>query len=361
MVFMSKKAQKDARKRRALKKRKMEAEGTINNGSGIEKEKKKEEEEEEVTTGDGGDGKTIMIRIPSGLSGKEIRKFRKVERRKARASGKELDIIFVNADGTPSNDNNNNGEGTTTKESATESGQDQEGADVAPPKKKKRTFPRINELIQAEKMKLQLDKENAKREKELNSIPVDIKSQYVALDCEMVGIGVGGKHSALARVSIVDFDGNVVLDSFVKVPGRVTDFRTHVSGVRAKDIKTTAGAMDAKEIRTVVSKILKDKILVGHALRNDFQALMMDHPKEMVRDTARYTPLMRATGKHGGKLKSRKLRDLVKENLNMDIQVEGEAHDSTDDARAAMELYKHFRTSWEKEIEKKSSSNNKKK
>ena len=40
------------------------------------------------------------------------------------------------------------------------------------------------------------------------------KSKYVALDCEMVGVGLDGKRSMLARCSIVDFDGEVLLDCF---------------------------------------------------------------------------------------------------------------------------------------------------
>lgn len=36
------------------------------------------------------------------------------------------------------------------------------------------------------------------------------KSQYVALDCEMVGVGPGGCRSALARCCLVDWDGNIM-------------------------------------------------------------------------------------------------------------------------------------------------------
>jgi RNA exonuclease 4 len=53
----------------------------------------------------------------------------------------------------------------------------------------------------------------------------------------MVGVGSGGKKSVLARVTITDWDGLVLLDTHVKVKERITDFRTYVSGVRAKDVK----------------------------------------------------------------------------------------------------------------------------
>jgi len=52
----------------------------------------------------------------------------------------------------------------------------------------------------------------------------------------MVGVGEDGVESALARVSIVNFHGHLVLDKFVKPNEKVTDFRTHVSGIRPVDI-----------------------------------------------------------------------------------------------------------------------------
>ena len=42
-----------------------------------------------------------------------------------------------------------------------------------------------------------------------------------------------------------------------------------------------------------MANILKDKVLVGHALKNDLDVLMLSHPRTMIRDTARYRPYMR--------------------------------------------------------------------
>jgi inhibitor of KinA sporulation pathway (predicted exonuclease) len=41
---------------------------------------------------------------------------------------------------------------------------------------------------------------------------------------------------------------------------------------------------------------------------------------------------------------------LVYEQLGTKIQEEGKAHDSVDDARASMELFKVVRAKWEKEL-----------
>jgi hypothetical protein len=44
--------------------------------------------------------------------------------------------------------------------------------------------------------------------------------------------GEDGGKSVLARVSIVDYHGNVIIDSFVAPQEKVTDLRTWVSGIR---------------------------------------------------------------------------------------------------------------------------------
>ena len=52
--------------------------------------------------------------------------------------------------------------------------------------------------------------------------------EFVAMDCEMVGVGRGGKRSVLARCSIVDFEGKTLYDHFVKPLEKVST-SCHVS------------------------------------------------------------------------------------------------------------------------------------
>jgi RNA exonuclease 4 len=52
----------------------------------------------------------------------------------------------------------------------------------------------------------------------------------------MVGVGPEGEESALARVSLVNYNGAVLMDDFVKPQERVTDFRTSVSGITPKHL-----------------------------------------------------------------------------------------------------------------------------
>ena len=47
-------------------------------------------------------------------------------------------------------------------------------------------------------------------------------TKYIAMDCEMVGCGADGKRSVLARVSLVNYFGDVLYDKHVKVVERVT-------------------------------------------------------------------------------------------------------------------------------------------
>ena len=96
------------------------------------------------------------------------------------------------------------------------------------------------------------------------------KSNYLAIDCEMVGIGPSGYTSRLARVSIVNYDGEIVYDTHVKVDEPVTDYRTFVSGITAEDLQSES-AVTFDEAQSQVMSLIQDKILVGHGLKNDFK------------------------------------------------------------------------------------------
>ncbi|KAI8338804.1 RNA exonuclease 4 [Choanephora cucurbitarum] len=162
--------------------------------------------------------------------------------------------------------------------------------------------------------------------------------KYVAIDCEMVGVGPAGKDSALARVSIVNYNGAVLLDAYVKPQEKVTDYRTHVSGIEAHHLED---ALSFKEAQFRVEAIIRNRILVGHAVHNDLQALILSHPALLIRDTSRYKPFRQlAKGRTPG------LKMLVKEILGVTIQ--SGSHSSVEDARFTIQLYKAVKAEWEK-------------
>ena len=51
------------------------------------------------------------------------------------------------------------------------------------------------------------------------------------------------RHLQNFRVSIVNYNGVVIYDKYVKPEGRVTDFRTWVSGVRPENLLEKNGAI----------------------------------------------------------------------------------------------------------------------
>lgn len=161
--------------------------------------------------------------------------------------------------------------------------------------------------------------------------------RYISLDCEFVGLGPEGSESAVARISIVNYFGVVLFDSFVKPQGKVTDFRTWVSGIESFHLKD---AIDFKKAQEITGNLLKGKILVGHAIKNDLDMLYLSHPKSMIRDTSKFKKFREIAG---GKAPS--LKKLAKEFLEIDIQIG--KHSSVEDARATMLLFRLFR----KEIE----------
>ncbi|NXU86201.1 REXO4 exonuclease, partial [Xiphorhynchus elegans] len=112
-------------------------------------------------------------------------------------------------------------------------------------------------------------------------------TKAVAMDCEMVGVGPKGEDSIVARVSIVNQFGKCIYDKYVKPTEKVTDYRTAVSGIRPQNVN--AGE-DFKTVQKEVADILKGRILVGHALKNDLKVLFLDHPQKKIRDTQRYKP-----------------------------------------------------------------------
>jgi len=176
------------------------------------------------------------------------------------------------------------------------------------------------------------------------------KLQHVAIDCEMVGTGSDGLISALARVSLVDWYGQSIFDTYVQVSETVTDYRTFVSGITHQNVESDE-AISFEECRKTILDLIKGRIVVGHGLKNDFRVLKIDHPWYAIRDSARYEPLMKCDQSYPGILLPRKLKELASVYAQMNIQIEGKQHCSVEDATAAMMVFRAKKSKWEKSIE----------
>ncbi|KAH9473634.1 hypothetical protein Pst134EA_000716 [Puccinia striiformis f. sp. tritici] len=173
-------------------------------------------------------------------------------------------------------------------------------------------------------------------------------SKHVAIDCEMVGLGPRGSISTLARVSIVDFNGNLILDRYVNPGQPVTDYRTFVSGIKPHHL---AQAGSFRKVTQEVARLIDNKILIGHAVHHDLSALSLHHPQELIRDTSTYTPLWLIANTK----RSPSLKNLARLLLNLHIQKQ--SHCSIDDAKATMAIYRTQQSNWEKNLNKKKKSN----
>ncbi|XXG80757.1 hypothetical protein AAC387_Pa09g1546 [Persea americana] len=174
-----------------------------------------------------------------------------------------------------------------------------------------------------------------------NEIP-----KVVALDCEMVGGGSDGSLDLCARVCIIDEDENIIFHSYVIPQIPVTNYRFEVTGVTEENLKD---AMPLKLVQEKVQEILfngesiwkirleggRARILVGHNLEHDLCCLRLNYPDHLIRDTAKYQPLMKTN------LISHSLKYLTQTYLGYDIQ--SGFHDPYEDSVAAVRLYKRMR------------------
>ena len=168
---------------------------------------------------------------------------------------------------------------------------------------------------------------------QMDSLLTDV----VSVDCEMVGCGVDGLRSVLARCSIVNYHGAVLYDCYVQPTELVSDYRTHVSGIRPTDLEPPR-AIPFHQAQREVQDLLQGRVVVAHSVVGDLQALGLSYPLHLLRDTAHFHALCPD--------RPRSLRSLVHERLGWMTFQSGE-HDSVEDARAVMALYRSVEDAWE--------------
>ena len=157
----------------------------------------------------------------------------------------------------------------------------------------------------------------------------------VALDCEMVETYT--ENNCLVQVVIVGQDYEVLLNKKCKPKDKVFDYRESITGFKEGDFDD---AISFEQLRQETIEMLKNKIVTGHHLENDFKALRYRVIKNRQRDTA-VLPMFKS------KDRIKSLRKLAKEFLNKDIQ--NEVHCPIEDARTSMELYNKYKEAIEEQ------------
>ncbi|KAI3449599.1 hypothetical protein Pfo_006264 [Paulownia fortunei] len=190
-------------------------------------------------------------------------------------------------------------------------------------------------------------------ESQIYDPPVNIENgsgshpEAVAIDCEMVGGGSDGSLDLCARVCLVDEDEKLIFHTYVLPQIPVTDYRYEVTGITEDHLRD---AMPLKEVQDKILQILyngesigrlrlnggKARVLLGHGLEHDLDCLRMNYPDHLLRDTAKYPPLMKTN------LVSHSLKYLVKTYLGYDIQCG--RHDPYEDCVSVMRLYQRLRS-----------------
>ncbi|KAL8948902.1 MAG: hypothetical protein Q9222_004949, partial [Ikaeria aurantiellina] len=153
----------------------------------------------------------------------------------------------------------------------------------------------------------------------------------LAIDCEMCR--VDGDDAALTRISLVDWDGEVVMDELVKPAKPVIDYLTRFSGITAEKLDPVTTTLADVQAR-LLDLLTPQSILVGHSLNSDLDALKITHP--FIVDTSILYQHPR-----GPPLKS-SLKWLAQKYLSREIQ-RGHGsvgHDSVEDSRACLDLVK---------------------
>ncbi|KAL1901922.1 hypothetical protein Sste5346_001627 [Sporothrix stenoceras] len=153
-----------------------------------------------------------------------------------------------------------------------------------------------------------------------------------AIDCEMCK--AADDKFVLTRISVVAWDGEVVMDELVKPDEPIVDYLTQFSGItEAMLAPVTTRLVDIQ--RRLLAILDKHAILVGHSLDSDVRAMQLTHP--FIVDTSIVFPHPMAPAKKHA------LRWLSSKYLNREIQKghgTARGHDSVEDARTCLDLIK---------------------
>ncbi|KAL4258525.1 Ribonuclease H superfamily protein [Pleurotus pulmonarius] len=170
----------------------------------------------------------------------------------------------------------------------------------------------------------------------LPSPPNDLSpSRYVSVAAQVVYIGVHTEtHKPIpmvARVSMTDYRGNILLDTYVRPTHIVTEYRSSATGLQCEHL---AAAPAFEDVQRRVYGLIKNKVLVGHSLWLFLSVLGLKHPTIHTRDLALFLPLRRRLKTSKAVNLSLLVHHFMGRNVGLDYE------DPLEMARAAIDLFR---------------------